>query len=163
MNTLILLSGGWRSLNLLIRWLRTHSEKVAVLHCQLGDGIDNDRDRGYAAAMSHIAQTFPDRVQWYDSTFAHIYPAKTDPREILRFHVEQFRKLSGVEVRKILVPVACGLGKAETVIDQSITDALVEIPVSVFGRLMTCQKAILPCEKCPACIEIATARAQMGR
>lgn len=162
MNTLILLSGGWRSLNLLIRWLRTHSEKVAVLHCQLGDGFDNDRDRGYVAAMSHIAQTFPDRVQWYDSTFAHIYPTKTDPREILRFHVEQFRKLSGVEVRKILVPVACGLGKAETVIDQVVMDALVEIPVPVFGRLMTCSKAILPCGKCPACVEIETARNQRG-
>ena len=163
MNTLILVSGGWKSANLLIRWLRTHAEKVAVLHCRLGNGRSNDEDRGYATVKGYVERHFPGRVEWFDSAFEHVYRAKADPGKVLRFMVEQFRDLSGHEIKKVLVTAPANV-KGETVIAQDAADAIVEIPAHVFAGLVYCERApLLPCGECPACREIAAARAQVGR
>jgi 7-cyano-7-deazaguanine synthase in queuosine biosynthesis len=164
MNTLILISGGWKSAYMLIRWLRTHSEKCAVLHCRLGNGRDNDEDRGYATVRGYVERMFPGRVEWYDSTFGHFYKNKSDPARVLKFMVDQFRDLSGHDVKKINVIKQMGLGRGETVMEINAADAMIEIPDNVMGGLIYCETSpLLPCGKCPACLEVAAARAQVGR
>jgi hypothetical protein len=166
MNTLIPISGGWKSAYLLIRWLKTNPGHVYALHIRTPEKFVNRRTVGYSALQQYVDMNYPDRVRWHDASINGIMPFDaTSPREIINMVVGWFAKSKAVEITQVISATRLDLGKGINVKtpEVSIIDAMSEIPEATLQMLFTCEAGLLPCGKCPACIEIATARAQMGR
>ena len=161
MNTMILLSGGWKSAYALIRWLRTNPGNVIVLRCRLGDVFGAHRVRAAAAVRAYVEDRYPGRVSWYESNLVHTFPDAPDPRSALSFLVGVALASSACkDVSQVIVTRKMGLPK-ESIVKPSLVDALTEVPDDLFRQLATCDQSPLPCGNCPACIEIETARKQI--
>ncbi len=166
MNTLIPISGGWKSAYLLIRWLKTNPGRVAALHVRAPDQHANRRTSAYSALQQFVEMNYPGRVQWHDGSVNGIMPFDAvTPREIISLLVGWFVKSKSVEITQVISAQRLDIGKGISVKvpEVSAIDALSEIPEATLQVLFTCEAGPLPCGKCPACQEIAAARAQVGR
>ena len=166
MNTLIPISGGWKSAYLLIRWLKTNTGRVAALHVRAPEQFVNRRTMAYSALQHFVDMNYPDRVRWYDASVNGVMPFDAiNARDIVSMLVGWFVKSKSVEINQVISAQRLDLGKGINVKtpEVSIIDALSEIPDATLQMLFTCEAGPLPCGECPACREIAAARAQVGR
>lgn len=162
MDTLILISGGWRSAYALVHWLRSHPGKVYALHCKLADGHDRARSFADPVIRTYIEHRFPGRVVWHDAHMANTFNYPMDPRVSLSFFVSAFLATpAGNQIKKVIVGAKADVArKAEVVYDVQIIDAVAEIPSDVWKYLHVCD--ILPaCGKCAKCEEINATRKQL--
>lgn len=166
MNTLIPISGGWKSAYLLIRWLKTNPGKVIALHVRAPEQWVNRRTMAYSAIQQFVEMNYPDRVKWCDGSVNGIMPFDaTNPRDIVTMMIGWLAKSKTVEITQVISTNRLDIGKGITVKtpEVSIIDALSEIPDPTFRQLFVCDAGALPCGKCAACVEIANAHQQMGR
>jgi hypothetical protein len=172
MDTMILISGGWRSAYALIRWLRTHGGKCVVLFVKTSSPRDNDRIRAVAALRQYVEANYPDRVDWRDALIGTTLPGYALPHaEVMHLVVSNALKVPQYSGIKTVMGAGDWLkgaikaagSKAEIVpTSGAIVDALVEIAPALFRALCTCEAGPLPCGTCPACAEIENARKQIA-
>ena len=162
MDTMILVSGGWRSAYALVHWLRTHSGKIYALTSRLGDGHDAGRGKALPGLREYVNGRFPDRVRWIDVNIAHTLGHPLDTRASLAFAVQSVMSTPlGNQIKTVLVGKKIDVArKAEVVADVSLIDALGELPPSVWRVLHYCE-TMPACGKCPACTEIREMREKL--
>jgi hypothetical protein len=172
MDTMILISGGWRSAYALIRWLRTHGGKCVALFVKTSSPRDNDRTRAVAALRQYVETNYPDRVDWRDALIGTTLPGGSIPHgDVMHLVVSHALRLPQYAGIKAVIgagdwikgAVKATGSKAEIVpAGGTIVDALVEIAPSLFRALCVCDAGTLPCGRCPACAEIENARKQIA-
>ena len=162
MDTLILVSGGWRSAYALVYWLRSHPGKVYALHCRLADGHDRARSFADPAIRTYVEHRFPGRVVWHDCGWSNTFASPSDARASLLFFVSSFLATPvGNQIKQVIVGKKIDVArKAEVVADVQIIDAIGEIPGEVWRALHYCE-SLPACGKCPQCLEIETAYNQI--
>ena len=161
MDTLIPISGGYKSAWLLARWLKSHPGHVRVLHCRTGTKRDNDGDRSYTAIRAFCEQTYPGRVTWHDAAISTMWDAAPAPAEVLDFLLKHFIAIH--KIKNVITPIRLGLGKIETVTTVDSSDVLIDLPDHLISKTTYCEDSILPCGTCPACAVMDNARKQIGR
>lgn len=163
MDTMILISGGWRSAYALVHWLRSHPGKIYALTSRLGDGHDGGRAKATPGIRAYIDGRFPDRVRWLEVNIAvQTLGHPLDTRASLAFSVQSIMSTPiGNQIKTVIVGKKIDVARrAEVVADVQLIDALGELPADVWRVLHYCE-TLPACGKCPACIEIREMRAKL--
>lgn len=173
MDTMILISGGWRSAYALIRWLRTHGGKALAVYVKTSSPRDNDRTRAVAALRQYVEANYPDRVDWRDALIGTTLPgdaiAHGDAMTLIVSSALRVPVYSGIKTvigsgDWLKGAIKSASTKAEILSPNgTVVDALIELPPSLFSALCVCDASPIPCGKCAACIEIKTAREQIAK
>ena len=165
MDTLILVSGAWRSAYVLIRWLRTHPGRIHALCCRAFAGHDQATFAAIPVLRACIEGMFPGRVQWHDAAITRTWEDHDGGADNLAYLVGRFLACPvGSGIKTILTGRKIGVGGkrvTEVSPETPANDAVIEIPPSVIKVLDLCQNGVLHCGKCPQCQEIETAYNQI--